>query len=312
MDDCVTSPTSFRELSQVTERHYFPHTVRMESQALLGGSGLTYRGLGEVSLVRLNWGAAVSVETEHEGAFAVNLPLRGRLTVYGPHGRDRAVANQAVVCPPDTPVSFPHWGAEVGMLGVRIGADYLRNQLELAGVASPTIPAVIDLSTGAGREWQELCRSIVSCAAGGLLTGHPLVRSNLAAALAGGLALVLAEERSVGPRATPARLRRAVEALEADPARPWTVAEIAAVAGCGVRTLQSDFREEYGVSPIEYLRSVRLAVIHEELSAADPHSGATVTDIALSWGMAHLGRFATAYRRRYGQSPSVTLRTVPV
>ncbi|NLA57204.1 MAG: AraC family transcriptional regulator [Corynebacterium humireducens] len=312
MSDCDASPTSFRELSQVTERHYFPHTVRVESQVLLGGSGLTYRGLGEVSLVRLNWGAAVSVETEHPDAFAVNIPLRGRLTVHSRHGRGQAAANQAVVCPPDTPVSFPNWGAEVSMLGVRLGADYLRNQLEMAGVAPRPAPTVIDLSTGPGQEWQEICRSVVTCSAGGLLAGHPVFRRNLAAALASGLALVLAQQGPDGSRTTPARLRRAVEAIEADPARAWTVAEIAAVAGCGVRTLQGDFREEYGVSPLEYLRGVRLAVIHEELAAADPDSGATVTDIALTWGVAHLGRFSTAYRRRYGQTPSETLRAAPV
>ena len=309
MVDCDARPRSFRELSRVTEEHYFPHTVTMESQVLLRECGLICRELGEVSLVRLNWGAAVTVETEHPDAFAVNIPLRGRLGVRSTRGPGQAATGQAVVCPPDTPVSFPQWGAEVTMLGVRMGADYLRNQLELAGVTTASTPTVIDLNSGAGREWQDICQSVI--AGEGHLAGNPLFRRNLAAALASGLALVLGEHGPTGPRATPARLRRAVDALESDPARPWTVGEIAQVAGCSVRTLQGDFREEYGVGPVEYLRGIRLSVIHDELVAADPRTGVTVTDIALTWGVSHLGRFSSAYRRRFGQTPSETLRELP-
>ena len=34
----------------------------------------------------------------------------------------------------------------------------------------------------------------------------------------------------------------------------------------------------------------------------------SVTDVALRWGMTHTGRFAAAYRRKYGVAPSATLR----
>ena len=57
------------------------------------------------------------------------------------------------------------------------------------------------------------------------------------------------------------------------------------------------------------LRDVRLAGAHEELRAADPRDGRTVADIASRWRFTHPGRFSVAYRRRYGCSPSATLRT---
>jgi AraC-like DNA-binding protein len=44
------------------------------------------------------------------------------------------------------------------------------------------------------------------------------------------------------------------------------------------------------------------------LRDADPGDGTTVTEVALRFGFAHTGRFAAAYRRRYGQAPSATLR----
>jgi AraC-like DNA-binding protein len=34
----------------------------------------------------------------------------------------------------------------------------------------------------------------------------------------------------------------------------------------------------------------------------------TVTDVAERWGFGHLGNFALHYRKRFGESPSQTLR----
>jgi AraC-like DNA-binding protein len=36
-----------------------------------------------------------------------------------------------------------------------------------------------------------------------------------------------------------------------------------------------------------------------------------VADVAMRWGLVHTGKFAAAYRRAYGESPSETLRGVP-
>ena len=47
---------------------------------------------------------------------------------------------------------------------------------------------------------------------------------------------------------------------------------------------------------------------HAALRDADPGDDITVTEVALRFGFAHTGRFAAAYRRRYGQAPSATLR----
>jgi transcriptional regulator GlxA family with amidase domain len=57
-----------------------------------------------------------------------------------------------------------------------------------------------------------------------------------------------------------------------------------------------------------YLRRVRLARAHAGLRDADPGRH-TVAEIAGRWGFTHLGRFAEAYRERYGRPPSETLRS---
>ena len=88
----------------------------------------------------------------------------------------------------------------------------------------------------------------------------------------------------------------------------------AASFGCRVavsaRSLQDGFQRSIGVPPMRYLRNVRLDRVHDDLLAAGPDE-ATVSQVAGRWGFLHLSRFAAAYRERFGQSPSQTLRHAP-
>jgi len=85
-----------------------------------------------------------------------------------------------------------------------------------------------------------------------------------------------------------------------------TLADLVAAAGVAGRTLLQHFRDAKGVSPIRYLRNARFAKVREALARAQP--GDSVTAIAMSWGFTHMGRFAVEYRKRFGESPSETLR----
>lgn len=112
------------------------------------------------------------------------------------------------------------------------------------------------------------------------------------------------------PPALPAPrvVRRVVEFIDATPAKPFTVADLAVHAGVSERALHAAFRKQLGTSPMSYLRHRRLDDAHAELLHLDPTTGARVTDVALRHGFTHTGRFAAAYRQRFGESPSTTLR----
>ncbi|WP_421842193.1 AraC family transcriptional regulator [Marinobacter algicola] len=86
-----------------------------------------------------------------------------------------------------------------------------------------------------------------------------------------------------------------------------TLQELAAVANVGVRSLHDQFHKAIGVSPIAYLRSVRLKKAHEVLCDPD-RSGVSVTEVAHDVGVEHLGRFARDYQRLFGEKPSETVR----
>ncbi|HEY2205446.1 MAG TPA: AraC family transcriptional regulator [Pseudonocardia sp.] len=106
----------------------------------------------------------------------------------------------------------------------------------------------------------------------------------------------------------PAALRRATAYIDTSADQPLTLADIAAAAGTSARALQHAFQRHYDLTPTAYLRRVRLERAHHELQAADPTRGDTVAAVASRWGFINQGRFATDYRRAYGQPPSHTLR----
>lgn len=108
------------------------------------------------------------------------------------------------------------------------------------------------------------------------------------------------------PPAPRRALRRVLELVESDHGSALTVADLAVCAGTSERALHAAFRRELGTTPMGYLRARRLEAAREDLLAAEPGDG--VTAIALRHGFAHLGRFAAAYRRRFGEAPSATLR----
>ena len=80
------------------------------------------------------------------------------------------------------------------------------------------------------------------------------------------------------------------------------------VVGLSERGLRNAFHSVRGMSPTQYMRSVRLRDVRRALSASGG-SRATVTGIATTYGFYELGRFAGAYRAAFGEVPSETLRS---
>jgi len=67
------------------------------------------------------------------------------------------------------------------------------------------------------------------------------------------------------------------------------------------------FNTHHGVSPIQYVKLIRLEAVRRSLANSDPLS-ITVGGVASEFGFRQLGRFSAEYRKVYGEIPSVTLR----
>jgi AraC-like DNA-binding protein len=105
----------------------------------------------------------------------------------------------------------------------------------------------------------------------------------------------------------PATMRFAQEWMVANARRPITITDVSLAAGVAVRSLQASFRRYTGSTPMHFLRQVRLHRVRAELAAADPGT-TTVAQVALGWGVGHLGRFSGTYAAAFGEPPSATLR----
>ncbi|PTA45047.1 AraC family transcriptional regulator [Micromonospora sp. RP3T] len=92
---------------------------------------------------------------------------------------------------------------------------------------------------------------------------------------------------------------RALRMLHHDPARPWTVASLAAGVGISRAALARRFTGLVGEPPMSYLTGWRLALAADLLR----EPGATVGAVARRVGYGSSFALSAAFKRRYGVSP---------
>lgn len=89
-----------------------------------------------------------------------------------------------------------------------------------------------------------------------------------------------------------------------------TLTDLCQVLGTSSRALCYGFQEVFGLSPMAYLKILRLQGVHRALKTAEPDHQ-TVTEIAVQFGFYHLGCFARDYKQVFGELPSETLKRMP-
>ncbi len=95
------------------------------------------------------------------------------------------------------------------------------------------------------------------------------------------------------------RIKTALRALHADPARAWTVAELADEAALSRSAFARQFTELLGMAPLTYLNDWRMALARERLRDTD----ARLAAIATSLGYASEFSFAAAFKRHHDVAP---------
>src|SRR5262245_47173886 len=103
----------------------------------------------------------------------------------------------------------------------------------------------------------------------------------------------------------PRDVKKAIDYMRRNGHRKITMADLAIASQVAERTLRKHFRAFVGLSPLVFLRRLRLAIVREQLLKRA--SGASVTEVATLNGFTHFGRFSLQYRQCFGESPSVTL-----
>jgi AraC-like DNA-binding protein len=311
----VTEPDEARE---ICGRVYFPHRLTVLHEPARFAMSLSALNLGPVAVGLLGYAGEVCLETaELETGYEINVPLSGRLLTRTGPDEVYATPRTAALYRPDARTRLRGWADGGTLFGLKVERAVLEARLaELAGApvrgVIPVGPS-LDLRGAGGRRWWALARALAALAADpdGPLTQPMVVRPLVDSVL---VALLYAADHPYrdalarpGPRAGTAAVNRAVDLLEAEPGLPWTVADLARRVGLSTRALQYGFAAQAGLSPMAYLRQVRLQRADADLRAADG-ADTGVASIASRWGFTNFGRFAAAYRARYGCTPSQTLR----
>jgi AraC family ethanolamine operon transcriptional activator len=100
-------------------------------------------------------------------------------------------------------------------------------------------------------------------------------------------------------------VERAREYIREKLAEPLPLSELCRYAHVQARALEYGFREITGLSPMAYVKSLRLNAVRRHLSRSDAaeHS---ISEIALDHGFWHLSQFAADYRKFFGETPTST------
>jgi AraC-like DNA-binding protein len=275
---------------------------------------LSWAGTGPVTYGRLRLGGSSVVGSwEDAGVVRVGQVLEGVLNATG--GRDRFPHRGPFLFPQHAHTSR---GEDLDLLTVSLDAAAVEDHARgLLGADSFRLQftGTRPVSAPMARYWlgavAHLHRNLLP---NEQVMSSPLLRAEMVHSLTTALlhtfpSTFLTQPPAVEGRGpAPTAIRRAVSFIDAHLSEPIGVAEIAEAARMSPRGLQAAFRRELGTTPMAHLRTARLESAHRDLVAADPTTGVTVAAIAARWGFTHQGRFAAAYRQRYGQAPTTTLR----
>jgi len=252
------------------------------------------------------------ISLQEPGKFTYLLPLRGRLDTTVGDGEHKAEADSALLLSPNerrTRVSpaprsiyealvlmFPQGSIRNSASGHRLTQGDLAMSLPAGCECGDSLRAYTSfLGTELSRRASPVARPNSLAHAGALLEEMFIG--------------ALDEDELRASRRTSAGIKyveRAEELMRSRYDEALTMAEIADALNITPRSLQLAYREHLGVTPRARLTQIRLEAARALLRGADPDQN--VGSIAFDCGFTHLGRFAIAYRKAFGELPSETLR----
>lgn len=198
-----------------------------------------------------------------------------------------------------SPVGEVRHGRQDGEPDVRLLGGYFVLDSPDAGLLVSLLPALMHLR---GIERLSTLVRIVGEEARDERPGHDLVLARLVEVM-----LVEALRSIEGESASPgllrglgdARLAVAIRQIHADPAHPWTVAELAHEAALSRSVFFERFTRAVGVPPMEYLLVWRMAIAKDLLRQRELDLAAVAEHV----GYSSASTFSTAFSRHVGQPP---------
>jgi AraC-like DNA-binding protein len=296
-------------------RTFCPHRLHLASARDRLDTLHNHAAGRSLSLNYLRYGAAVSIDPGELGRFyLVQIVLRGAAEVRNGR-REVMVGEGAATILNPTLATRMTWSADCAKLLIQIDRAALHRVAEAASGHELAYPIVFEpelaLDRTPMRRWAQAAAACFAAADAGRAFGRAsdpcqtLLEEDLIAGL------IAAQPSNISPLVADRRhgpssrqVKRAQAYMHANLAEPISIADVADVAGCSLRSLQIGFKQHFGCSPLQYLQGQRLRMARYALESAA--SGTTVGDVAHAVGYGHLGRFSRDYKAAFGTLPSAT------
>lgn len=305
-----------------------------ETRAFLADKGLTGRVLGARSadidrsfgskinavygqrlyIAYMEYGADVEIDAPAEREdYGFSIPIGGRMASSADDGMIACTGTKTVLASPGRDQRL-FLAGNARRLALSVHQDLVRERL--SALTGEPVKGVIefdpmlDVSSGAGQLITSNMHLIVAEQDNGTdVFGDRLREAHFEETVLSTLLLYHGHShRSVleRPLQAPASrdVKRVLDYIHVYLAEPLTLEDLVAVAGVPGRTLNEHFRRFTGLSPMAYLRRLRLREVRAALIAGEV---LTVTEAAMQFGFMHMGRFSGAYQRAFLETPSETL-----
>jgi AraC-like DNA-binding protein len=290
-----------------------PHDLRVHGASQQVNARMHHMAFGAVSLNRLKYGADVDIEPGPlDDFYLIQMPLSGHALIRSGNQQVESDPDVAsVLSPLDSTVM--RWSPDCDQLMVRI--DRMLVDRAIGALSGRLEPETVRFQLGfRWREcapWRCLVQYLTESA------NHPFDPSQYRLMVAHIEQLVVSTLVSAQPHdmretktarcaaVLPRHVKRVQDYLRANAAEPVTADQMALVAGVSLRSLYAGFKDYCGVSPMQYLRILRLDGARQAL-LNEPDCN--IASIAMRWGFGHLGRFSIEYKGRFGESPSQSVR----
>lgn len=291
-----------------------PHRLSLKKALQPLQTRLRHAQFGQISLMRLGYGADVRIQPDElAGFYLIQLPQYGGARVRCGTEEVESSPKVATVLNPNTEIDMV-WYANNEQIMLKVDRLLVERLAEVMDISVPSSGLVFPVRLEGHRStnWQLMQRYLIDCArnADSVLQSPLLVAQleQLVTTTFLGAHAPLAQPQKPRPlgKVLPKHIRLVENYLYEYADQVIRVEELAALAKVSVRSLQAGFKEYCGLSPMQYLRQIRLDKARTDLINTETAT-LSVAEVALRWGF-HQGRFSAEYKQRFGETPGQTLQ----
>lgn len=296
-----------------------PHLLKTSSPERLHfhHSGNVLKSMA-TTLGTLEYGTDVTIsveDVEHLNCYSLSLPVVGEQELLLGGNRLRSDADHGLILSPDDSQELTIAGncRKVQVAITQTAMHQTLEQMLQRPIQAPLrFASVMDAVNGSSASWWRLARyHLAELENSRELYDQVVFSRDIESALIKGLILAQpnnysAELRQLLDVKLPFYLLRAKDFIHANAREAVHLEDIERASGVSRFKLFEDFKKYFALSPMAYLKKVRLSAVRQEM--LEDRSARNISVIAMGWGFTHLGRFSSEYRKLFGESPSVTLQ----